>query len=217
MSYTVIKSDFKFSSDSKKSFPKSKLAEVCFLGRSNVGKSSLINAVLARTKLARVGRTPGVTKVLCFYEVTIRDELANADDAKSNTKTGMLVDLPGFGFAKLSKDKKGDLSSLLSDYLILRKHIQCVILLQDIRRDLGPEEEKVIQISEGHGIVLCLTKKDKISKNEITKRVNYFSTVTGIDKSSILPVSSTMSGDAKGLKESGMQELRKLLFNYFEN
>ena len=127
-----------------------------------------------------------------------------------------LRDLPGFGFAKLSKGKKGELSSLLSDYLVYRKHIQCVVLLQDIRRDLGLEEQKVLQISEGHGILLCLTKKDKISKAEVNSRVKYFSNTTGIDKSLILPVSSTMPGDEKGLKDSGMLELRKLLFSYFE-
>lgn len=130
-------------------FPKETLPEVAFIGRSNVGKSSLINSVMRRNKLARTSSTPGATRAIHFYEVP---------------ESFRLVDLPGYGFAKLSKQKSADLAELIWAYFSDRRNLKCIYVLIDGRHGLkNVDREMLTEFAElGVQTKVVLTKADKV-------------------------------------------------------
>lgn len=130
-------------------FPKETLPEVGFIGRSNVGKSSLINAVMRRNKLARTSSTPGATKAVHFYEVP---------------ESFRLVDLPGYGFAKLSKQKSAELAELIWGYFSERRNLQCIYVLIDGRHGLKNVDKQMLEEFAELGVTtkIILTKADKV-------------------------------------------------------
>jgi len=138
--------------------PSSLLPEVALVGRSNVGKSSLVNALLGRRQLARTSSTPGKTRRIHFYRI----------DDKAH-----LVDLPGYGYARISKSEQASWRKLVEGYLRAeRKTLRSVLLLVDIRRDWRSEEEALIDWVQHQGIELriVLTKADKLSRQAGRKR-----------------------------------------------
>lgn len=135
--------------ESNWAFPKETLTEVAFVGRSNVGKSSLINAIMRRKKLARTSSTPGATRALHFYE---------AKDAFR------LVDLPGYGFAKLSKTKSLEIQELIHHYFSDRRLLKCIYVLIDGRHGLKKGDKEFLEeLAEfGTPTQIILTKADKV-------------------------------------------------------
>jgi GTP-binding protein len=133
-------------------FPAGGAPEVAFLGRSNVGKSSLINRLVQRRKLARTSSTPGKTRLIHWYEVR-RPE--------GGTR---FVDLPGYGWAQVSKAERERWRGLVESYLEGREELRCAVLLQDLRRDLSEDEELLIAwlAERGIPVILALTKSDKL-------------------------------------------------------
>lgn len=138
--------------------PRSDLPEAAFLGRSNVGKSSLINALLGRRKLVRTSATPGCTRGLNFFLINGR---------------WYFVDLPGFGYARAPTEVKAGWGRLIMQYLEERQGLAAVVFLQDGRRDPGREElflwEKLKE--RGRLVIPVLTKADKLKKGERTRRL----------------------------------------------
>lgn len=138
----------------KKQYPKDKLMEFAFAGRSNVGKSSLINKLLNRKSMARVSSTPGKTATINFY---------NIDD------TIYLVDLPGYGYAKRSKAEVESWGKMMDDYLANREELIQTILLVDSRHD--PTKDDIMMadwIRHYHDrLIVAATKTDKLKKSEI--------------------------------------------------
>ena len=134
-------------------FPPGRLPEVAVVGRSNVGKSSLINALVHQQGLARTSRTPGRTRLLNWFEVDGRFHL---------------VDLPGYGYAAVDKDTRVGWQPLIEAYLDKRDVLAGVLLLVDVRR--GPEDEELDFVpwlqQRGVPIVVALTKADKLPKNK---------------------------------------------------
>lgn len=130
--------------------------EIAFIGRSNVGKSSLINAVCQKKDLARTSKMPGRTRHAVVYEL----ELAEEKESRSFT----LVDLPGFGYASMSKTEAQECEALIFSYLSLREPLRQVFLLLDIRRDPDDREKQIVEIAKKRGLDLffILTKSDKI-------------------------------------------------------
>ncbi len=133
--------------------------EIAFAGRSNVGKSSLINVLVNRKKLARTSSTPGRTQAINFFSVG---------------EALYLVDLPGYGYAKVPLAVRRAWRDMVEGYLKGRDTLKAVVLIIDIRRDPGREEHDLIAWFRHHQIpcVLVLTKADKISKNKATSRAS---------------------------------------------
>jgi GTP-binding protein len=143
-------------------FPEHGLPEVAILGRSNVGKSSLINRITARRSLARTSGTPGKTRLLNFFRIT-RPEGAL-----------VLVDLPGYGYAKVSKQERRGWQELVESYLGRRRNLRLAILLQDVRRDPGPDEINLLPwlAAREVAVVGAVTKVDRLTKRERAVRLS---------------------------------------------
>jgi GTP-binding protein len=137
-------------------FPKEELPEIAFAGRSNVGKSSLINTLVGKEGLARTSRTPGRTQLLNWFRI----EVAGGPLA--------FVDLPGYGYAKVPTAMKASWRSLIESYLDKRKCLRAVVLLFDVRRGAEPEEEDLVPwlVEREIAVIPVVTKIDKIAKNK---------------------------------------------------
>jgi GTP-binding protein len=142
-------------------FPPPGLPEVAILGRSNVGKSTLINRITGRRSLARASATPGKTRLLNFFRV------------RRPEGEVVLVDLPGYGYAKVSKQERRGWQELIESYLGRRANLRLAILLQDVRRDPGPDEADLLPwlAARGVPVVGAATKVDRLSKRERTARL----------------------------------------------
>lgn len=148
-----VKARFVISASKPTEFPAENLPEIAVVGRSNVGKSSLINALVGQDGLARTSRTPGRTRLVNWFEI----------DTKFH-----LVDLPGYGYAEVSRDMRESWRPLIESYLSDRKTLAGVLMLIDVRR--GPEEEELDFVpwleAKEIPIVVALTKADKLAKNK---------------------------------------------------
>ena len=146
-------------------FPEHALPEVALLGRSNVGKSSLLNRITARRSLARASGTPGKTRLLNFFRV-LRPE-----------GELVLVDLPGYGYAKVSKGERRSWQALVESYLERRKNLRLAILLQDVRRDPGPDEIDLLPwlAARDVPVVGAATKVDRLNARERAARLRALS------------------------------------------
>lgn len=134
-------------------FPPDGLPEIAFIGRSNVGKSSLINALVRQNKLARTSNTPGATRAVHFYQV--------ADSFN-------LVDLPGYGYANLSKTAIAEISDWVRQYFTNRRHLRMVCVLVDSRHGMKPSDYEMLKSLAEYGIpaLVVLTKADKAKAKE---------------------------------------------------
>lgn len=153
----IIKtSDFEISAVKREQYPTDDKPEIAFVGRSNVGKSSIINALTNRKKLAKVSQTPGKTRLINFF--LINNEFH-------------LVDLPGYGYAKVSKKEQESWGKTIETYLIDRAPLKRVVLLVDSRHK--PTSDDILMYEwikhYGYNIVVVATKSDKISNNDLFK------------------------------------------------
>lgn len=140
-----------------KDFPEGKTKEVAIVGRSNAGKSSLIN-LLARSKVAMVSNKPGKTRLLNFF--TYQGKFR-------------LVDMPGYGFSSRSGDEQASWQEMIEGYLFNREQLQGLVLVMDIRRDWAEDEDMVKGWAEEHGfgLMVVLTKTDKMSRSAALNRL----------------------------------------------
>jgi len=157
----VKKVEFIKSSPDLKSCPKDSLPEYAFVGRSNVGKSSLINYLSGQKRLAKTSSQPGKTRLINHFLV---------DDS------WYLVDLPGYGFARISKAERNRLRSMLEQYLLNRKSLICLFLLIDSRHSPQNSDLNFIHwLGEKEvPFVFCFTKTDKLGSNQLTKSVQLY-------------------------------------------
>lgn len=153
--------------------------EVAFAGKSNVGKSSLINALMNRKSLARTSSQPGKTQTINYYN--INDEL-------------YFVDLPGYGYAKANEKVKAQWGKMVEDYLHKSKQLKCVFLLIDIRHEPGKNDVIMYDWIKSHGYqpIIIATKLDKINRSQIQKQLKLIRNTLNTDKDTILiPFSAT--------------------------
>lgn len=153
----VIKSaDFLVSSQDYRKCPEPNMPEFAFIGRSNVGKSSLINMLVQRKDLAKVSGTPGKTQTINHFIVN---------------RQWYLVDLPGYGFAKVSRESRWQFGQMIENYLQHRKNLMCTFVLLDSRLPLQKSDADFINWLGGKGmpLALVLTKADKLKPSELTQ------------------------------------------------
>jgi GTP-binding protein len=170
--------NFIISAVSPDQYPESHLPEIAFVGRSNVGKSSLINSLLKRKKLVKVSSNPGKTRTINFF--TVNNEI-------------MLVDLPGYGYAAVSKEEKIRWADMIETYLIKRKNLKSVVLLVDIRHKPTSDDEIMFDFIKHYNksVIVIATKLDKISKNIIQKNTILIKDTLEMDDNDIfIPYSS---------------------------
>lgn len=153
--------------------PDNKMPEIAFAGKSNVGKSSLINALMNRKSLARTSAQPGKTQTINFYN--INDELYFAD-------------LPGYGYAKVSQKEKEKWGKMIEKYLHTSKMLQAVFLLVDIRHEPSANDKQMYDwiMSNGFHPIVIATKLDKIKRSQIAKQVKLVKEGLGVDKDTIV-------------------------------
>ena len=153
--------------------PDNQLPEIAFAGKSNVGKSSLINALMNRKSLARTSAQPGKTQTINFYN--INDEL-------------YFVDLPGYGYAKVSQQEKEKWGKMIEKYLHRSKVLQAVFLLVDIRHEPSANDRQMYEwiLANGYHPIVIVTKLDKINRSQIAKQVKLVKQGLGVDKDTIV-------------------------------
>jgi GTP-binding protein len=168
--------------------PESNLPEVAFLGRSNVGKSSLLNALVQRKQLARTSSTPGKTRMIHFFEVEI------------DGNPLMLADLPGYGFARVSKRERASWQQLVEGYLERRGQLRAAVLLQDLRRDVSEDETLLLEWLAERDVpaLLVLTKIDKLKPMRRKQRIQVMRKGLGKSAPTVL---ATSAQSKQGLQE----------------
>ncbi len=155
----VHEAKFFFGATDPRQLPKNPQAEIAFAGRSNVGKSSLLNRLAGRHALARVSKTPGRTQQLNFFDL-------------DGTLT--FVDLPGYGFARVPEAVKDHWKVLVEGYLENRRQLRGVVVIVDLRRGVQDDDRSLIEYLHAHGIpvVLAVTKIDKLTRGERQKEID---------------------------------------------
>lgn len=172
------------------------LPEVCFAGRSNVGKSSLINSLLNRKSIARTSKRPGQTKTILFYRI---------DNYFS------LVDVPGYGYAEISKKNVTEISILLNQYFTISKNIKIVCVLIDSRHGLKKMDLEFLSFLEKNKLYykLVLTKTDKLTKSNKEKILKNLSNFENKSSYKILFTSTKTKEGIKELKNDILQIISK--------
>ena len=182
----IHNADIEVSAVRKNQYPNKGYPEFAFVGRSNVGKSSLINKLLNRKALARVSSTPGKTITINFY---------NIDD------TIFLVDLPGYGYAKRSKSDIESWGSMIDDYLHERAQLRKVMLLVDSRHEPTEDDKMMLEwlraAQPDEGIIVIATKTDKLSKRELEKNLKMLCKELELGEDDILVPFSTKDDEGK--------------------
>ena len=173
--------------------PESELPEIAFSGRSNVGKSSLLNRLVRRKALARVSKTPGKTREINFFEVN--HEL-------------ILVDLPGYGFARVSKDQRAGWRPLIEGYLKKSDQLRGVVQLLDVRHEPTADDLQMVDFLAELGVptIFALTKVDKLTKSALAERVGAFVEGLGVSREQLVPFSSE-TGQGRDELAEAMVEL----------
>ncbi len=178
-------------------YPADGLPEIAFAGKSNVGKSTLINAILGRRALARTSSQPGKTRTINFY---------NVNDVM------YVVDLPGYGYAKAPKTEIEKWGKMIEDYLNHRQTLRAIVLLVDIRHEPG-ENDRLMHAwlkHYGYQIIVVATKSDKISRNQMQKQLSLIRKGLQLEQGDILIPFS-------GEKKTGVEELWTVLDTYLED
>src|ERR1700682_1689778 len=163
--------------------PESSLPEVAFAGRSNVGKSSLLNSLVRRKSFARVSRTPGRTREINFFRVN---------------NTFVLVDLPGYGYARISKAKKAEWKPLIESYLRRTTQLRGIVLLLDIRREPSDDDRAMLDFLAELGVptIVALTKADKLTKADARAQVAQISRNLALEPDQVIQF-SVQSGEGR--------------------
>lgn len=176
--------------------PENMLPEIAFAGKSNVGKSSLINALMNRKSLARTSAQPGKTQTINFYN--INSEL-------------YFVDLPGYGYAKASKDAVAKWGKMIENYLYKSKQLRRVFLLVDIRHEPGANDRQMYDwiVKSGYEPIIIATKLDKINRSQVDKQLKMIRTTLKMSSKGILIPFSAQSKQGKEAIYETIDEILK--------
>ena len=158
-------------------YPPEDMPEIAFVGRSNVGKSSLINTLVNRKSLVKTSSTPGRTQLINFFNIN---------------DSFMFVDLPGYGYARVPQSVTKTWGTMIETYLSTRKTLRGVVMLMDIRREPGTDEDNLIAWFRSYGIpsICVLTKADKFSNQQRIANHARCARSLGVDPSTLIPFSA---------------------------
>lgn len=165
-------------------FPTDGKLEVAFAGKSNVGKSSLINSMVYRKAIARTSQNPGKTRTINFY---------NVEDAL------YFVDLPGYGYAKAPKTEIAKWGKMIENYLLKREELRAIILLIDIRHEPGENDKMMYDWLRHYGykIIIVATKSDKLKRSQLPKHISMLRKSLNLDKDDVLIPFSSETKDGR--------------------
>ncbi|MBP3231830.1 MAG: YihA family ribosome biogenesis GTP-binding protein [Anaerovibrio sp.] len=183
----------------KEQYPEVQRKEFVFIGRSNVGKSSLINSLTRVHQLARVSSQPGKTQTINFYEIG-----AKLGD-NPERKDFYLVDLPGYGYAKTGAKRRKIWSQFINEYLLSSETLQFVCQLIDIRHEPMASDIEMFRWLVEHNlpVLVVATKADKVSRNGVAKSIAQIKHALGVPELDVLPYSS--------VKNTGREELLQVI------
>lgn len=176
--------------------PRNELVEIAFAGKSNVGKSSLINALMNRKSYARTSQQPGKTQTINYYN--INNEL-------------YFVDLPGYGYAKVSEEIKAKWGKMIEKYLRISPTLKAVFLLIDIRHEPSANDKQMYEwiMANGYQPIIIATKLDKINRSQIQKHVKMIKTKLEVAKGTIvIPFSAST--------KQGREEIYELIDSFLQ-
>lgn len=193
--FRLVQSYFVKSAVEPVDYPASAFAEFAFAGRSNVGKSTLINLITGVHGLAKTSSTPGKTRLLNFFLIRWKD-----DETASEGRL-QLTDLPGYGFAEVGQAEQEKWRKMINRYFEEREQLKAIIVLVDIRHPADDKDILMLELLRLRGIEHCVvaTKADKIPKNKIPKTLQLLSKGLGLKDEPIYPVSA--------LKKTGMDQI----------
>ena len=192
----ITKSDIETVAVKPSQYPPENLKEIAFAGRSNVGKSSLLNLLTGRKKLAKVSGNPGKTRTINFF--LINDEFR-------------IVDLPGYGYAKVSKSLSESWGYMMETYIENRPNLVKIVQLVDIRHEPSKQDVQMYGYLKHFGLdgIVVATKADKVSRNQIPGQVKLIRQTLGLNKDDrVIPVSA--------LKKTGHEELLDVIEELLE-
>lgn len=180
----VHSAEIVISAVAKKQYPKSALPEIALAGRSNVGKSSFINTLIDRKKLARTSSKPGRTQTLNFYLIENKFHF---------------VDLPGYGYAKVSKQERAKWGKMIDEYFANRKQLQAVVSLIDMRHDPTEGDIQMYDFLKYYNfpVILVATKADKLAKNKKNQQISRIKELLDFDDNDSFVVFSTVTKEGK--------------------
>ena len=193
----IVKSELECVAVRPNQYPDTSVAEIAFAGRSNVGKSSLLNLITGRKGLARVSGSPGKTRTINFYKCN--DEFR-------------IVDLPGYGYAKVSRSESEKWGKMMEDYLEHRENLLKVVQLVDIRHKPSAQDVQMYDYLKYFGLdgIVVATKADKVSNNERQKCLKEIRNTLEMGKDDIIIPCSA-------LKRTGHEEVLQVIENLLEN
>ncbi|MDY7224764.1 ribosome biogenesis GTP-binding protein YihA/YsxC [Hyalangium rubrum] len=197
-----IDAQFVITAVEPKGYPPGHSAEVAFVGRSNVGKSSMINALTGRRKLVRVSNTPGRTRTLNFFDVDLE-----RDGERHRVR---LADLPGYGFAKASKGERASWEKMITTYLEKRDRLEAVVSIIDA--EVGPTPEDLLTLDylqdKKRRVLVVATKIDRLTKAKRKPRLQALAQQLSLPLEAVLPFSAT--------EKIGVEEVWETLLKTFK-
>jgi GTP-binding protein len=196
----TVKAKFKCSSERISQVPKDELRDIAFIGRSNVGKSSLVNMLTGIKGLAKVSGTPGKTRLINHFSIN---------------DGWYLVDLPGYGYARVSKSTRGEFSKLITDYVLKCEKLHFLFVLVDSRLEPQKIDLRFIELLGEHGIPfgIIFTKADKLSQAQLNRNIKTYKQTLAEQWEELPP--TFISSSEKGLgREEILTFIDSLLTNY---
>ncbi len=195
MAVQVVSAEFAKTATRPEEWPRGPAAEVAFVGRSNVGKSSMLNALTRRKGLARVSQTPGRTRALQFFDVAVRPTPA------ARPRPIRFCDLPGYGYAKVSKEERDRWAAMIEDYLRERDVLRAVVLIVDARHppSEGDLDALAFLRTGGRRVIVAATKTDKLARTRVGAALRAAEKDLGLARGEVVPFSAVEGTGADAL------------------
>lgn len=195
MPVQVVSAEFAKTATRPAEWPRGPAPELAFVGRSNVGKSSMLNALSRRKGLARVSGTPGRTRALQFFELAFRPTPA------ARPRQVRFCDLPGYGYAKVSRAERDRWAAMIEDYLRERDVLRAVVLIVDARHEPAESDHDALAFlrASGRRVIVAATKVDKLSRTRVGAALRAVEQSLGLPRGDVVPFSAMEGTGADAL------------------